>query len=291
MMDLSLRKEESNRELLIENLSFQLLRDEDPVAEMYLVDIEKQLPHDATLTRLLSQPNLDQEAIRNHLLKFYFYGYWGRYDLQIIPCWPKGDLYLQESNETKNCYQYFFQMIENFGYLINGSKHFHYLDNNNGRVSYFGAFRFFTSDADKETSLFIELHSKPFFEGIGYPELLVSQREQARVRLFNEYSHAKYVKGQMVKRSGDYAYKGAFYTGQSVLHEKIFLKEGGYSHLVYQPEKDVIIILSRVDFSISDVFIAFSIFFILFFLIGALFILFLQIKNHEISIKDRKSVV
>lgn len=285
MMDLTIRKEESGRELLIENLSFQLLRDEDPVAEMYLVDIEKQLQHDATLIRLLSQPELDQDAIRNHLLKFYFYGYWGRYDLQIIPCWPQGDLYLQETSEIRNCYKYFFQMLENYGYLINGSNHFHYLDNHNGRVSYFGVFRFFTNDADKETSLFIELHSKPFFEGTGYPELLVSQREQARVRLFNEYSHAKYVNGQLVKRSGDYPYKGTFHPAKSVLHGKVFLKEGDYSHLVYQPEKDVIVVLSRLDFSVSDVLMAFSIFFIFFFLFGALFILLLQLKYQGLILR------
>lgn len=285
MMDLSIRKEEANRELLVENLSFQLLRDEDPVAEMYLVDIEKQLPHDATLIRLLSQPELDQDAIRNHLLKFYFYGYWGRYDLQIIPCWPQGDVLLQETGEVRNCYNYFFGMIENFGYLISGSSHFHYLDNNNGRVSYFGVFRFFSDEPSKETSLFIELHSKPFFEGIGYPELLVSQREQARVRLFNEYSHAKYVDGQLVKRSGDYQYKGTLQAGKSVLHGKVFLKEGDYSHLVYQPNENVVVILSRLDYSVSDVLMAFSIFFIFFFLLGAVFILLLQLRFQGLTLR------
>lgn len=285
ILDLNIRKEESNRELLVENLSFQLLRDEDPVGEMYLVDIEKQLPHDATLIRLLSQSELDQEAIQNHLLKYYFYGYWSRYDLQIIPCWPQGNLYLQETGEVRNCYNYFFQMIESFGYLINGSKHFHYLDNPNGRVSYFGVFRFFTNDPEKETSLFIELHSKPFFEGTGYPELLVSQREQSRVRLLNEYSHAKYVNGKLVKSSGDYQYKGTFQTDRSVLQEKVFLKEGNYSHLVFQPEKDVVVVLSRADYTISDVLMAFSIYFIFFFLFGALFILLLQLKIKEFNIR------
>ena len=186
-------------------------------------------------------------------------------------------------------------MLENYGYLINGSNHFHYLDNHNGRVSYFGVFRFFTNDSEKETSLFIELHSKPFFEGTGYPELLVSQREQARVRLFNEYSHAKYVNGQLVKRSGDYPYKGTFHPAKSALHGKVFLKEGDYSHLVYQPEKDVIVVLSRLDYSVSDVLMAFSIFFIFFFLFGALFILLLQLKykglSFRLSIQKRIQVV
>src|SRR5690606_26511899 len=53
MMDMTIKKEESNRELLIENLSFQLMRDEDPMAEIYLSEIEKQLSNDVTLMRLL----------------------------------------------------------------------------------------------------------------------------------------------------------------------------------------------------------------------------------------------
>jgi two-component system, NtrC family, nitrogen regulation sensor histidine kinase NtrY len=276
MMDMTIRKEEDNRELLIENLSFQLLRDEDPVAEMYLSEIEKQISNDATLMRLLAQPELDSDAIRNHLVKFYFYGFWGRYDLQIIPCWPQGDLYIEETHEVRNCYSYFFQMLDSYGYSITESNHFHYLDNNNGRVSYFGVFRYFPNDQERETSLFIELNSKAFFEGLGYPELLVSDREQARVDLFNEYSHAKYLYGRLVKRSGDYPYKSDAQHYASVLYDKVFIKEGDYSHLVYQPDPNVKILLSRHDYIISDVFMAFSLYFIFFFLAGAVLILFMQ---------------
>lgn len=285
MMDMTIRKEESNRELLIENLSFQLMRDEDPVAEMYLSDIEKQISNDATLMRLLAQPDLDPDAIRNHLVKFYFYGYWGRYEMQIIPCWPQGDLFIQETGEVRNCYNYFFQLLDGFGYTIPGSNHFHFLDNHNGRVSYFGVFRFFPNDPVRETSLFIELHSKAFFEGLGYPELLISDREQARLRLFNEYSHAKYINGRLVKRSGDYPYKSESHHYKTVLYDKVFLKEGDYSHLVYQPDEHITVLLSRKDYTVSDVFMAFSIFFIIFFLAGSIIILLLQWRSTGFSFR------
>ncbi len=295
MMDMTIRKEESNRELLIENLSFQLMRDEDPLAEIYLSEIEKQLSNDVTLMRLLAQPEIDADVIRNHLVKFYFYGYWGRFDLQLIPCWPQGNLYIEESQEVKNCYSYFFEMLDTYGYAIHGSDHFHYLDNQNGRVSYFGIFRFFPSDPKRETSLFIELNSKPFFEGLGYPELLVSDRDRARMRLLEEYSHAKYLNGRLVKRSGDYHYKNESHYYQPVLNSKVFFKEGQHSHLVYQPEPNVAVVLSRQDYILSEVLMAFSLLFLFFFLIGGILILLMKWRSagfsFNVSIQKRIQVV
>lgn len=276
MLDLSIRKEESNRELLVENLAFQLVRDEDPVAEMYLAELENQLANDVTLIRMLAQPELNSESIRNHLIKFYFYGYWGRYDLQIIPCWPKGNVYLESHDKIENCYSYFYSLLETSGHNISGSKHFHYLDQSNGNISFFGVFRFFPNDPVNETSLFIELHSKPFFEGLGYPELLVNRREQARMKLLEGYSYAKYVNGRLVKRSGSYNYKPDLSLYNSGVSGKVFIKERGYSHLVYHLNSNFAVVLSSKDYSLNDVFISFSIFFLFFFALGGLGIFFLQ---------------
>ncbi len=278
LIDLTIHKEEQNRELLVENLSFQLLREEDPVAEMYLEDLETQILRDVILRQQLAQPELNQSAIRNHLLKYYFYGYWGRYDLQILTCWPQGNIVFEETGEEHNCYQFFFDTIKEQGHLINGSDHFYFLDNDNGRVSYLGVFPFFTGHT-LEATLFIELHSKPYFEGLGYPELLLNQREQERQHLFKDYSYAKYVNGKLVKRSGTYNYTGNLRQLQPGSQLKTFVKDADYSHLLFQPEPDTVVILSKKDMEVADVFIALSILFILFFLLGLLFEGLMQLPN------------
>lgn len=285
MIDLSIKKEESHRELLVENLSYQLLREEDPVADMYLADIETKIVRDAPLRQLLAQTNINQSAVRNHLLKYYFYGYWGRYDLQIVPCWPDGDLVFEETGERYNCYSYFFSVLQDEGMLIRGSKHFYYLDNDNGRVSYLGVFRFFEGHS-LETTLFIELQSKPYFEGLGYPELLVSRKEQDRLSLFEDYSYAKYVNGRLVKRSGDYDYHGTF-RKMNVRREssKMFIKEDGFSHMVFYPEPGTVVILSREDHDVSEIFIAFSVFFIFFFVLGLILSGLTRIRSTSFSFK------
>lgn len=284
LIDRSIQKEEENRTLLVENLSYQLLREEDPVAEMFLNDIESQIMRDAPLRQLLAQTNINQAAVRNHLLKYYFYGYWGRYDMQIVPCWPGGNVVFEETGETYECYNYFFSIIQKEGNLIEGSNHFYFLSNDNGRVSYLGAFRFFEGHP-LETTLFIELQSKPYFEGLGYPELLVSQKEQARLALFDDYSYAKYVDGHLVKRSGEYGYHGTFKQMQLSGEAKLFMKEDGYSHMVFSPEPDTVVILSREEHSVSDIFIAFSVFFIFFFIIGLLLTGLTQAQSLSFSFK------
>lgn len=269
LINLSIQKEESTRELLVENLSYQLLREEDPVAEMYLADIESQILRDAPLRQLLARNNINQAAVQNHLLKYYFYGYWGRYEMQIVPCWPGGNVVFEETGDVHDCYQYFFSSLGRQGQPVEGSDNFYYLNNDNGRVSYLGVFRFFEGHP-LETTLFIELQSKPFFEGLGYPELLVSEKEQNRLELFEEYSYAKYVDGRLVRRSGDFEYHGNFYQMTFDVGQTRFVKEDGYSHVVFQPETDTLVILSKKDNTVSEVFIAFSVFFIFFFIIGLL---------------------
>jgi len=285
MMNLAIQKEESNRELLIDNLSFRLMRDEDPVAEMYLTEIENQISHDVTLMRLLANPELNPDAIRNHLVKFYFFGFWNRYEMQLIPCWPMGNLYIHETGEVYNCYNYFFELLENYGYPIEGSNHFNYLDNSPGQVSYFGVFRFFPHNPALETTLFIQLYSKPFYEGLGYPELLISDSELAHLNLFEDYSYAKYINGNLVKRSGNFVFSNDLPLHNLTSGTKKFVKDGGYSHLYYKSNNNVVIALSREDYSISDIFMALSIFFIMFFVAGALTILLLQWRKSGFSFK------
>ncbi|SFE79870.1 ATP-binding protein [Thermophagus xiamenensis] len=284
LIDLSLEKEKSDRELLVENLSFQLLREEDPVAEMYLQDIEKKIMRDAPLRQLLAQTNINQSAIRNHLLKYYFYGYWGRYELQIVPCWPGGNVVFEATGDVTNCYHYFYSLISQQGSTIDGSSHFYYLNNDNGRVSFLGVFRFFEGHP-LETTLFIELQSKPYFEGLGYPELLISQKEQDRLKLVEIYSYAKYVDGRLVKRSGEFDYHGNIAQTNLLNESKVFVKDKGYSHLIFRPEPDTVIILSLKDHTVSDIFIAFSVFFIFFFLIGLILVELIQIRSISFSFK------
>jgi len=291
LVNLYVEKEKKTRELLIENLSFRLVREEDPVAEMYLKGLETYFENDEDLKMMLSSGNFSSESIKEYLEKKYFAGYMSRYELQVVPCWPGGDLMIEETGEHFNCYNYFDEMISQVGDTVSGSDHFFFLDNNNGNVTYMGVFGFFKDNPDMEVNLYIEINSKPVFIGLGYPELLKSDKERKIFEVDQMYSYAKYVNGHLTKQFGNYEYEVSSSLFDHDNGEKYYVETDNESHLVYRPEKNVLIVLSRSKISLPELVIGFSIFFIAFFLLALTTLLLIKIKNglpfYRLTIRER----
>ncbi len=273
------QKEMTNRELLIENLAFKLLREEDPVAEMYLVDMEERLSKDTTILKLIKQTDIQTNLIQEHLKKNYFFGYWGRYEFQVIPCWPQGDLYIEETDETVGCYEYFNAMLLKEGVKIDNSNSFYFLDNENGRVTYFGELEFLKGHAQFETKLYIELNSKPYFEGLGYPELLTGQNQHSSLGIVENYAFAKYIKGKLVKQYGNYRYPVDTTQFNITDSTKKVLTLEGMSHMIFHPNDDALIILSRPQVKVFNVLMAFSTFFIVFFFMASSILFAIRLRR------------
>ncbi|MCU4177630.1 ATP-binding protein [Carboxylicivirga sp. N1Y90] len=285
----NIKKEAENRELLIENLSFKLMREADPVAEMYLANMEDKLLNDEVLKQQLHQNTINEESIQDHLKKNYFHGYWQRYDMSATVCWPEVELITEDS--VTLCYDYFNELSLAFGQDISQSKHFKYLDNDNGQISYFGQICYFKNDPNFETTIFIEIDSKPTFTGLGYPELLTSAQEQINLSVIKNYSFAKYINGNLVKQYGSFRYPIKEKSINLSDKTKSFYNEDHISHLVYAPNPETNIILSRPKVRVLHILMAFSTFFILFFFISSIILLLSRLKTKQsfftFSIQER----
>ncbi len=284
-------KEREERKLLIENLSFRLSIEEDPLSELLLKELEEALASDSTIITEVSKKELDIEAITKYLKINYFHGYLERYELQVIPCWPGGDVIVNASNEKHNCYEYFNKLLTTDGSWVLDSKHFYFLKNQADQVTYFGVFKFFEGDSAKETCLYLELVSKPFFEGPGYPELLLSERESKLKEPLANYSYAKYVDGQLAKEVGDFKYPIQLNRLTTKVKSFRFFNSEDFSHLIYQPQDNVCIILSLPIVNFSMILIAFSILFVSFFIFGSFLILLTRLKRgrimYEFTVQER----
>ena len=284
-------KEKKSREVLIENLSFRLVREEDPVAEMYLKGIESAIQSDKTIIDLLRNEEFSPNDITKYIEKNYFVGYLSRYELQVVPCWEGGDLIIEETGETFNCYNYFDELISEIGDSVYASQNFFFLDNDNGSVTYMGLFNYFDEDIHNRVNLYIEMNSKPIFVGLGYPELLKSEKDQMVFEVAQEYSYAKYVNGQLAKQFGYFEYDIRSDLFERDEGQKYYVKSNNESHLVYRPEDSVLIVLSRPTLSVSNIIIGFSIFFIAFFLLALLSLIIIKIKNgipfFRLTIRER----
>ncbi len=286
----NLDKEKQERKLLIENLSFRLVIEEDPLSELLLKDKEKAIQQDSTIRLEVFKSSVNQEFLEDYLSDHYFNEYLSRYDIQVVPCWPGGDLRLTQTDSIYNCYDYFDSVIQNFGTQVLGSQNFYFLSSPADIITYFGVFKFY-NDSGEEATLYMELMAKQFFEGPGYPELLLTERERRLKEPFTHYSYGKYMDGVLVKQTGDYSYSTELLQKAKGYDDFQSFVFEGYDHMVYRPEPNVMVILSLPEVNLNMILVAFSIIFIGLFIFGALLLILSRYQRSsvfkDLSVQER----
>ncbi|MDA3817811.1 MAG: ATP-binding protein [Prolixibacteraceae bacterium] len=251
------KHEQQVQELMAANLSSE----HDPTAELFLRDIDAVIETDTFLMQELYPPF---DFVANYLEKTYFGGYLREYDLQFTICQSSDSVIIQPDKITKPCFPFFDSLLVKSGEHIPGTN-FYYLDNMNGRITYFGEYNFLSDQNRPETSVFIELNSKLYSEGLGFPELLLPAYSMEK-RLFNSYSFAKYNNGELVDRGGEYSYALNFkeHYIQKQSKKVVFQKWDQYIHCIHPSGKNMVIV-SRKALTFYDYLIAFPYLFIFLF--------------------------
>ncbi len=242
----------------------KLSSEHDAVAEMLFADLSDQLRIDSLLIGRLSYQIIDIDRVFDYLQRVYFSGYWTKYDMHITLCRPADRVFIEAPvGEWYPCYEYFETLVMEEGLPIKLSD-FYFLNNLNGRISYIGIIPYVIGD--DEISLFIELDSKIISEELGYPSLLMREKEETG----NGFSYAKYNNGKLITNGGDFNYRltSDFYTEGKDTYEE-FTSEG-YDHTVFNvdPENTVIVSIRAVQF--VDKVISFSYLFAFIFVVFSL---------------------
>ena len=267
----SANKGKEDMEIKAVNLSTE----HDPVAELLFVDIEKRLSNDEDLKELMFSGNVNAYQVLSLLKRKYFGGYWDKYDLQITTCEPSDSVYVLPPVDRKyNCYDYFNINILEDGIPVPNSN-FYYLDNLNGRISYFASMIF--EKENLHNTLFIELDTRLISEGLGYPELLLDEKVQSPVST-NQYSYAKYNKGRLISYSGNFPYYMTSIIYTDGKEGFSFIRKDKSDHLIYNLDSENTIIISKPAVFWVDIVISFSYIFAFYFLV---LILLLLISNRN----------
>ncbi len=249
----------------------KLSSEHDAVAEMLFPEMSALIKSDSLLSNRLSYPVITSDLLADYIRRNYFNGYWTKYDMIVTPCHSYDSTLIETPDYVwYPCYGFFDQLIENEGIPVEGSD-FYFLNNLNGKISYVGVIPF--SHGDDEVRLFIELDSKIVSEELGYPSLLLSEKEED---LRISYSYAKYNKGKLVTSDGIYNYRRSidFYTNRENTFEQV-TKEG-YNHSVFNVDRDNTVIVSIPAVSFIDVLISFS--YLLAFIIAVFSLVYLVIS-------------
>jgi signal transduction histidine kinase len=259
-----------------------LSAEHDAVAELLFVEINKKLLNDLNLKAMVLENRPDADLILTALQKKYFSGFWDKYDIQLTICGPSDSLYvLPPEDNIYHCYNFFSKLIETEGVEVPNTD-FYFLDNLNGRVSYFVSLSF--NKEGLERMLFIELNSRLIAEGLGYPELLLDDKYNPPPSA-GDYSYAKYNSGRLITFSGSFAYymSSKIYTDGS--EGWAFLKKDGYDHLVYNIDRLNSIIVSKPTVFWVDMLISFSYIFSFYFIIMVFFLVITNISPMTIHLR------
>ena len=250
-------REHEKRKLLAIHLSDS----RDNLAEYYFREASKSIRKDKLVSVTLSKFKNDSavNGIANYIKDQYFSGYWDKYIVQITVCQKDKKLSIKPGNLITDCNSYFKGKIEQFMQPVS-AEGLYFLKQSVDAMYYLGRINIETDSLERgipNSTIFIEISSNSIGEGLGYPELLIDSKN-TDVDNLDGYSYAFYYKGELVKNLGKYSFdfENIDWTGQKL--DKGFYNSQGYSHLVFNIDKDTLIVLSKEIPNISDLISPFS---------------------------------
>lgn len=239
------RKEKDNLRLLVNKVESQ----QDLVAEYLFRELDGKIKKDNFIKSYFNSPNpFLEEKIKKRILTLYFGEvYWGRYDITVKAFDRNGISYFTQNDTTKTL-NYYQTLMEKEGKPTD-TPGFYYMYTNSGRVSYAGLIQF--NDAQNLNSLngvlVIELNSRFYQEGGGFPDLLISDKMPVN-RDISNYSYARYQNGRLTYQFGPFSY---FFSSDTytkiygVNRSEQFVNFGDYVHFIYRNDNNDWVIISH----------------------------------------------
>jgi len=249
-------KQVSVQRLLVD----QLVDERDDIAEHLLREVEKRLNKDEVFVKYLQTAGQNQEQVMSdYLQQKYFNGYWKKYGIKLYLCGNSD--YFRDENKISNCDEAYQKQVSKSGTKVKNSN-FYFLNNRNGTITYSGKFDAEIEDEAKKITLYLSLNSKLISKELGYPELLLDEKN-LKPDIFENYSFAKFQNGELVKKSGEYPYN---LTDDSFEGSNRYsaIVQNKYIHTIFRPNDDSSLVLSREAPHSLSLLISFSYLFVFF---------------------------
>jgi signal transduction histidine kinase len=257
-------------------IALRLATERDPVAENLLAEMRSNLQNDTIIQHLINDLSFNFDVLMPYLRQQYFNGYFEKYDFQLTVCRSDDSLRISPEDINVPCFSFFNSMLGTKGERLHRSD-FYYVNYANSRISYLGILRYQTTSYGL-THIYIELDSRLNLQELGYPDLLLDNK-LARQQLNENYSFARYYKGNLIAQTGKYPYNRttqSYTVNKQEFSTSIFK---GYKHLFYKSNKDNLLLISRPNESISDILISFSYLFVFLLVIFNTVLFFVYIKQ------------
>ncbi|GAB3925068.1 sensor histidine kinase [Mucilaginibacter myungsuensis] len=221
----------------------------DEKADTAFFKIERQMATDPELIKYFGDKDHNDDFLRTHFQKNYFDGYLNKYDVKLHIFDPAG---VSITNDKTYQLSYYKDMVV-FGALTKVSENFYHENDGFGYQKYFAILPINTRDSSLGT-LVVTLVSKPLMTGKTFPELLVDG-ESRPDEAYQDYSYAFYFDNKLMIQAGKLTYKlnNADFKGKvkeyvtqmsPAVKPNILAPLARTRHLIYQPEKRKMIVVS-----------------------------------------------
>ena len=270
---------------VLELWAIKLSSERDSGAEIFLSELDNKLRNDTIIQSHLIPPYKNLES---YFQNTYFSGFWRNYNMQLTVCDAIDSVYITDEKRHYPCVDFFNNLRESKGLRVTGSN-FYFMDRINGRISYLGQLDFVNSFRIP-VKIFIELNSKVIPEGKGYPELLLDEHS-SRESQEGDFSYAKYFDGELVDRGGDYQYSLKLPSDIPMNEEYTHFSKNGFLHCAYNGDRNNYVIASYPEMQIYERISTFPYLFLLFFLLGSLFLIFneksLFVRGRRLDFREK----
>jgi two-component system nitrogen regulation sensor histidine kinase NtrY len=265
-------------------LAVNLAVSQDFYAESRFQQISEQLPADPYVDTLLSESAYNPDELLQYIKRKYFSNYLSRYDVQLEVCHDSDSIFVEESTvQWQHCRQYHHNKALEKGDPVFKSNYF-YMGEEDSRMQYMGMHDFLISAGDYVT-LIINLKAKVLNYNPGFTQLLERYDDQAS-SLIGNYSYAKYRKGRLESKFGEYPY--------SLVAEPYMEGSGEFRrvcspyhcHLVFEYTPDDIVVVSFPSLAFFQLLINFSYLFVFIFILLTVVALYYTYKRRGIVIAN-----
>lgn len=238
-----------------------LTQKQDPYLQYLLKSQSGEILKDTSIIKTIMSGEEDKEyRITQYLNKKYFHGMLSSYSRQVTLCEPGQQLEIQPDNQVVGC-DVFFKQLQ--GRIVDSSANFELslVNNTSESIYYIARFHYPDRVGGKDgVNLYIEFYTNIIPKGLGYPELL---RDASAGELhLSGYSFAFYEQGKLEYKFGDFLYPIDLSDLKNAPVRKFF-KKNGYTHYMLPVNKNEILLVSRLQQSLSGWLLPFSLLFIL----------------------------
>ncbi|MGB4776343.1 MAG: HAMP domain-containing sensor histidine kinase [Daejeonella sp.] len=277
-------KERETRKILAAKLETS----NDPNAALLFSVLEKEILKDNFVLDYFKDPLGNHNILTNRLKKLYLAGYLSKFEFKSFE-YNSQDIVLR--GETEVPLSNFKNLVLAGSYKI--SDYFYRVNNTFGFQKYFALLPIKDNNQTIGT-LIIELKSKRLNDEGTFPELLVDGKIKEDIGLKN-YSYAYYGDGRLFNQYGKYIYNLKNNTFNGKLKNFVFTQTIDnnnieYNHLIYQPNKRKLIVISKEVTSLLQQLAAVSFIFLILLLFSFIIFLlrwiWLNSQNYNVSFRN-----